>query len=99
RFALAQQKALDEVAARLHADQDAARQEESGPVDRLIGEALAGLLGTAYYYWGSDHDGAHRLLRGLAAARADGDAPEVPGRLHWDLPALEYSNFTWTPWL
>ncbi|MFD7256482.1 DNA-binding protein [Streptomyces sp. NPDC059874] len=99
RFALTQQQALDAVAARLHPDASAAREDDTGPADCLLGDALNGLVGTGYYRWGGDADGAHRLLRELAAARAHTDAPEVPGRLHWDLPALQVSALAWTPWL
>lgn len=96
RFALAQQKALDAVAARLHADGEAPEVTVHGPADRLIGDALSGLIGPGYHRWGSDNDSAHRVLRELAAACARTDDAGVPGRLHFDAPALPQSGLPWT---
>ncbi|MCX4524204.1 MULTISPECIES: DNA-binding protein [unclassified Streptomyces] len=99
RFAVTQQKSLDRVAARLHPETGAVAETVRGPVDRLIGDALNGLTGTGYYSWGGDNDTAHRFLRELAAARALADAPEVPGRLHFEMPVLPYSGLPFTPLL
>lgn len=99
RFTLVQQKALDAVAARLSQDAGAAETAPQGPTDQLIDQALSGLTGSTYYRGGADTDVAHRFLRGLAAARADTAAAAVPGRLHFDVPALPYSALAWTPLL
>ncbi|MET9885418.1 DNA-binding protein [Streptomyces sp. NPDC006430] len=100
RFALTQQKALDGVAARLDPNTEALNDTEpEGPTDHLVADALHGLVGTGYYRWGAQTDAAHRYLRGLARAAADTEAVEVPGRLHFDLPALPYSAFPFTPLL
>ncbi|MEU9379417.1 DNA-binding protein, partial [Streptomyces sp. NPDC048255] len=99
RFALTQQKALDEVAARLQPGAAAAGETVQGPTDRLLDEALRGLTGSGYYRWGADTDAAHRTLRELAAASAHTEAAGVPGRLHFDVPALPYSSLPWTPLL
>ncbi|MER7463773.1 DNA-binding protein [Streptomyces sp. NPDC097981] len=100
RFALTQQQALDGVAARLDPDTGAAadRQPE-GPTDELIADALHGLIGAGYYRWGTQTDAVHCYLGALARAAADPDAAEVPGRLHFDLPALPYSALPFTPLL
>ncbi|MGW5848835.1 DNA-binding protein [Streptomyces sp. NPDC055254] len=99
RFTLDQQKALDAVAARLRADTGTARETEQGPTDRLLGDALNGLMGSGYYRWGSDSDAAHRLLRELGAVCARTDAETVLGRLHFDVPCLPYSGLPWTQFL
>ncbi|MEU9253038.1 DNA-binding protein [Streptomyces sp. NPDC048270] len=99
RFTLVQQKALDRVAARLGQGAEAAETGPQGPTDQLIDQALSGLTGTGYYHRGADSDAAHRFLRELAAARADTGAAAVPGRLHFDVPALPYSALPWTPLL
>lgn len=101
RFTLAQQKELDGVAARLHPDSRAARAAEQvdGASDRLIGDALSGIIGSGYYRWGSDDNTAHRLLHDLAAARRATDATAVPGRLHFDVPASPHSGLPWAPLL
>ncbi|MGP3689968.1 DNA-binding protein [Streptomyces sp. IBSNAI002] len=99
RFALVQQKALDRIAARLGADAEAAETGPQGPTDELIDQALNGLTGSRYYRGGADTDVAHRFLRELAAARGDTAAVAVPGRLHFDVPALPYSALDWTPLL
>nr|WSW63587.1 DNA-binding protein [Streptomyces sp. NBC_00998] len=97
RFALTQQLALDEVAARLDPDTCAAADREpEGPTDELIADALRGLAGTGYYRHGAQTDAAYRYLGGLARAAADTDAEAVPGRLHFDLPELPYSAFPFT---
>ncbi|MFD3548355.1 DNA-binding protein [Streptomyces sp. NPDC058655] len=95
RFTLTQQQALDSVAARLRPDARAAQDTVRGPADRLVGDALSGLIGPGYYRGGSDHDCAHRLLHALADTCARTDAEAVPGRLHFDAPALPHS---WLPW-
>ncbi|MBT2478964.1 DNA-binding protein [Streptomyces sp. ISL-94] len=99
RFTLAQQKALDAVADRLRPSDRPAEEPEQGPADRLIAEALAGILDSGYYRWGADNDTAHRTLRDLAIACADTGAAAVPGRLHFDVPAAPYSSVPWTPLL
>ncbi|MEU9143883.1 DNA-binding protein [Streptomyces sp. NPDC048349] len=99
RFTLAQQKALDEVAARLTPDAEAAGTGPVGPTDALLDQALSGLTGTGYYVQGANTDVAHRFLRELAVASADTGADQVPGRLHFDVPALPYSGLLWTPLL
>ncbi|MGR4878413.1 DNA-binding protein [Streptomyces sp. LARHCF249] len=99
RFTLVQQKALDQIATRLRPDAEAAETRPEGPTDQLIAQALSGLAGAGYYHWGADSDVAHRFLRELAAARADSAADAVPGRLHFDVPALPYSALPWTPLL
>ncbi|WP_411103985.1 DNA-binding protein [Streptomyces sp. cmx-4-9] len=96
RFALAQQKALDAIAARLDPAAPTAEEEVQGPTDRLLGEALRGLTESGYHRWGADTDAAHRTLRELAAACGRTDTPGVPGRLHFDVPALPYSALPWT---
>ncbi|MEW2137935.1 DNA-binding protein [Streptomyces sp. NPDC005409] len=98
RFALVQQEALDGVAARLRQDAEAGPGTQ-GPSDHLIDQALSGLTGTGYYRQGAPTDVAHRFLRELAAASADTGAAEVPGRLHFDVPALPHSALVWTPLL
>lgn len=95
RFTLTQQKALDAVAARLHPDSSPVQQREQGPSDRLLGDALSGLIGSGYHRWGGDSDAAHGMLVELGAACARTDEPEVPGRLHFDAPALPYAVFSW----
>ncbi|MEU6865459.1 DNA-binding protein [Streptomyces sp. NPDC046876] len=101
RFALVQQKALDGIAARLDPDTGAADAAEGpqGPTDALIAKALSGIVGTGYYRWGADNDVAHRFLARLAEACADTGAVAVPGRLHFDMPALDYSTLPFTPLL
>ncbi|MFD6467555.1 DNA-binding protein [Streptomyces goshikiensis] len=96
RFAVSQQKSLDGVAARLHPDAAAAAETVRGPADRLLGDALNGVTGTGYYGYGGDNDTAHRFLRELVAARSLTDAPGVPGRLHFEMPALPYSSLPFT---
>ncbi|MFF3673521.1 DNA-binding protein [Streptomyces sp. NPDC002120] len=99
RFTLTQQKALDEVAGRLHPDDTPAEEREHGPSDGLLGDALSGLIGYGYRRWGSDEDGAHHMLSQLRAACARTDEAEVPGRLHFDVPPLPHYTFSWTPLL
>ncbi|MGW6992805.1 DNA-binding protein [Streptomyces sp. NPDC054946] len=99
RFTLVQQKALDDIAARLHPDNAPEPQREQGPGDRLIADGLDGLVGSGYYRWGGESDAAHYTLSELAAARTRTDDTAVPGRLHFDTPALPYWSFTWTPLL
>ncbi|WP_329315543.1 MULTISPECIES: DNA-binding protein [unclassified Streptomyces] len=99
RFAVTQQKELDAVAARLDPDTGAAADRPEGPTDELIAEALHGLVGTGYHRWGAQTDATHRYLDELARASADTDAAAVPGRLHFDLPALPYSALPFTPML
>lgn len=99
RFTLTQQKSLDAIAARLHPDTTAAEEREQGPGDRLIAEGLSGLIGPGYYRWNGESDAAHYTLTRLDAARTRTDAAPVPGLLHFDMPALPYWSFTWTPLL
>ncbi|MFD9406376.1 DNA-binding protein [Streptomyces sp. NPDC059989] len=99
RFTLTQRKALDAVAARLSPDSGPAEETEQGPTDRLLGEALSGILDSGYYRWGIDTDAAHGTLRDLAAARADTDAVHTPGRLHFDVPVRRATTFPWSPLL
>ncbi len=99
RFTLTQQKDLDAIAARLHQDPTPAEQREQGPSDRLLADGLNGLIGSGYYRWGSDGDCAHHILSELGAACARTDATAVPGRLHFDAPALPPYTFSWTPLL
>ncbi|MEW2417257.1 DNA-binding protein [Streptomyces sp. NPDC046866] len=101
RFALVQQKALDGIAARLDPDTGGAGAADGpqGPSDALIAKALSGIVGTGYYRWGAENDVAHRFLARLAQACADTGAVAVPGRLHFDMPALEYSALPFTPLL
>ncbi|MGW6984997.1 DNA-binding protein [Streptomyces sp. NPDC054932] len=99
RFTLTQQKALDEIAARLHPDNAPEEEREKGPSDRLTAEALSGLIGPGYYRWGGDSDAVHHMLSELAAACARTDEAPVPGRLHFDTPALPHYTLTWTPLL
>ncbi|MGW7437168.1 DNA-binding protein [Streptomyces sp. NPDC054849] len=96
RFTLIQQKALDAIAARLHQDTAPAERREQGPSDRLLADALNGLIGSGYYHWGPEGDCAHQILSELGAACARTDAPAVPGRLHFDAPALPSYTFPWT---
>lgn len=97
RFTLTQQQALDRVADRLRRDTDPAERAEQGPTDRLLADALAGLLDPGFHRWGSDTDAAHRMLLALAAARADTSAAQVPGRVHFDLPGGQHTSLPWTP--
>ncbi|MFF4173328.1 DNA-binding protein [Streptomyces sp. NPDC001744] len=90
-FAVAQQKDLDAVAARLDPAAGTAEVRVEGPSDELLGEALDGLTASGYYGRGADTDVVHRFLDGLAAARTDTSATAPPGRLHYDLPSLPYS--------
>lgn len=100
RFALVQQEALHDVAARLDPGSGAVVDEHpSGPTDRLLSEALLGLMDAGYYRWGAENDTAHHCLRGLAEAAADTGAEAVPGRLHFDRPALPPSGLPFTPLL
>ncbi|MFD7626994.1 DNA-binding protein, partial [Streptomyces sp. NPDC059851] len=99
RFALTQQKALDGIAARLDSAEAAAPGEPEGPTDAFVENALRGVIGTGYYHWGPQRDVAHQYLHRLAAAIADTGATAVPGRLHFDVPALEYSGLPFTPML
>ncbi|WKV70246.1 DNA-binding protein [Streptomyces sp. PCS3-D2] len=99
RFALTQQKALDGIAARLAADTAPAADREPGPADRLLGEALSGLLEHTHHHYAGDTDGTHHTLTLLGAARAGTDAAVVPGLLHFDTPGLPYYDFVWTPLL
>ncbi|MFF5448021.1 DNA-binding protein [Streptomyces sp. NPDC012888] len=92
RFALAQQKSLDSVAARLDPSAAPAPVRERGPADRLVGEALGGVFDGGYYRYGSDADVSHLFLTQLETARADTTATAVPGRLHFDLPSLPYTG-------
>ncbi|MFF4447621.1 DNA-binding protein [Streptomyces sp. NPDC001502] len=98
RFTLTQQKALDEIAARLHPDNTPVEEREQGPGDRLIADGLSGLI-DSYYRWGGENDAAHYTLTELAAARTRTDATPAPGLLHFDTPALPHWCFTWTPLL
>ncbi|GAA2649830.1 DNA-binding protein [Streptomyces spororaveus] len=99
RFTLTQQKALDDIAARLHPDNTPEPEREQGPGDRLIADGLSGLIGSGYYRWNGESDAAHHTLSELGAARARTDTAPVPGLLHFDTPALPYWSFTWTPLL
>ncbi|QTI50032.1 hypothetical protein JYK04_07906 [Streptomyces nojiriensis] len=99
RFTLTQQKALDAIASRLHPDDTPVEEREQGPADRLIADALSGLIGSGYYRWGGESDAAHHTLSELGAARTRTDDVPVPGLLHFDTPALPYWSFTWTPLL
>ncbi len=99
RFTLTQQKSLDAIAARLHPDTNPVEEREQGPGDRLIADGLSGLIGPGYYRWNGESDAAHYTLTELAAARTRTDATPVPGLLHFDMPALPYWSFTWTPLL
>ncbi|MFF5636889.1 DNA-binding protein [Streptomyces sp. NPDC012825] len=94
RFAVAQQKALDAVAARLDPAAEPEQARDEGPHDSLLAEALDGLTGSGHYSRGAASDVAHRFLDELAAARADTSATALPGRLHHDLPSLPYSSFS-----
>ncbi|MET9621833.1 DNA-binding protein [Streptomyces sp. NPDC006464] len=96
RFAVRQQKDLDSVAARLDPAAQTAEVRAEGPSDRLVGEALNGVVGSGYYRWGADSDVTHRFLDGLASAVADASATARPGRLHYDLPSLPYSALPFT---
>ncbi|MFD9333408.1 DNA-binding protein [Streptomyces sp. NPDC060028] len=96
-FTLVQQKALDAVAARLNPGADGAADHEEGPTDHLIDQALHGL--TDRGCWGTRTDAAYRYLRALGAAGRDTDAVAIPGRLHFDVPALPYSGLPFTPLL
>ncbi|MEV0411199.1 DNA-binding protein [Streptomyces sp. NPDC050448] len=100
RFALTQQEALDGVAARIDPDTGAVADDApEGPADELIADGLRGLIGSGYYRWGAQTDATHRYLGGLARAAADTGAAEVPGRLHFDVPAVPYSGLPFTPLL
>ncbi|MFF0435467.1 DNA-binding protein [Streptomyces sp. NPDC004327] len=92
RFAVRQQQALDDVAARLDPAAAPAEVRVPGPSDQLIGKALHGVVGTGYYRYGVDSDVTHRYLEALASVRADTAAAALPGRLHFDLPSLPYTG-------
>ncbi|MFJ7589229.1 DNA-binding protein [Streptomyces sp. NPDC097617] len=99
RFTLTQQKALDAIAARLHRDTAPVEEREKGPGDRLMVDALSGLISSNYYRYSGESDSVHYTLTALDAARATTDAAPAPGRLHFDMPALPYWSFTWSPLL
>ncbi|MHC6624954.1 DNA-binding protein [Streptomyces globosus] len=101
RFALKQQRALDAIAARLNPGETAPARtaEPAGPTDQLLAGALRGVIGSGYYHWSADQDVSHRFLHRLAAAAADTDAASVPGRLHFDAPALDHSGLPFTAML
>ncbi|MEU8620629.1 DNA-binding protein [Streptomyces sp. NPDC048623] len=99
RFAVRQQKALDEVAARLDPVAGPAELRVQGPSDELLGEALNGILDSGYYHYGRDGDVTHRYLEALASVRADASAEALPGRLHFDLPSLPYTRLPFVPLL
>ncbi|GAA2778075.1 hypothetical protein [Streptomyces showdoensis] len=92
RFAVRQQKALDDVAARLDPTTGAVETRVQGPSDQLIGRALQGIVGSGYSRYGSDEDVTHRYLEALATVRADTAAQAPPGRLHFDVPSLPYTG-------
>ncbi|WP_329417716.1 DNA-binding protein [Streptomyces sp. NBC_01268] len=92
RFAVRQQKALDDVAARLDPAAEPAEARVPGPSDQLIGRALYGIVGTGYHRHGADSDVTHRFLETLASVRADTAVEAPPGRLHFDVPSLPYSG-------
>ncbi|MEU9800337.1 DNA-binding protein [Streptomyces sp. NPDC051000] len=98
RDALRQRAALDRVAAALNPApaREPAPQVVRGPSDRLVAEALEGLVAGGHRRFGGDHDAAYRFLRELASVAADTDAPEVPGRLHFDVPGLTRTTLPWT---
>ncbi|MFE5793713.1 DNA-binding protein [Streptomyces sp. NPDC056503] len=95
-FAVWQQRRLDTVAARLHPTAEPVVERVAGPSDRVLAQALNGVVGSGYYRWGSESDVTHRYLEELAAVRADAEAPAVPGRLHFDLPSLPWSGLPFT---
>ncbi|MEV4196455.1 DNA-binding protein, partial [Streptomyces toxytricini] len=101
RFALRQQRALDAIAARLNPGEAAPARsaETAGPTDQLLAGALRGVIGSGYYHWSADQDVSYRFLHRLAAAAADTDAASVPGRLHFDAPALDHSGLPFTAML
>ncbi|MFJ7126083.1 DNA-binding protein [Streptomyces sp. NPDC098101] len=93
-FAVAQQNALDAVAARLDPATEPEETRVEGPHDSLLAEALDGLTGAGYYSRGAASDVADRFLDELAAARADTSATAPLEELHYDLPSLPYSPFS-----
>ncbi|NML52581.1 DNA-binding protein [Streptomyces sp. R302] len=95
-FATRQQRALDAVAARLHPTAEPVVERVAGPSDRVLAQALNGVVGSGYHRWGSESDVTHRYLEELAAVRADTEAEAVPGRLHFDLPSLPWSGLPFT---
>ncbi len=99
RFAVAQQKALDSVAARLDPATEPEETRDEGPHDSLLVEALDGLTGSGYYSRGAASDVTHRFLGELAEARSGTSAAAPPGTLHYDLPSLPYSPFSFLPLL
>ncbi|MFF0484678.1 DNA-binding protein [Streptomyces sp. NPDC004435] len=99
RFAVRQQKALDAVAARLDPADEPVASRVAGPADRILSQALNGVVASGYSRWGADSDVTHHYLEQLAAVRAATDAPAVPGRLHFDLPTLPWSGLPFTPLL
>ncbi|MFF6837081.1 DNA-binding protein [Streptomyces sp. NPDC012438] len=99
RFAVAQQNALDAVAARLDPATEPEEARVEGPHDSLLAEALDGLTGSGYYSRGAASDVAHRFLGELAEARSGTSAAAPPGTLHYDLPSLPYSPFSLVPLL
>ncbi|MFJ6520602.1 DNA-binding protein [Streptomyces filamentosus] len=98
-FAVRQQKALDAVAARLDPAGAPVAERAGGPADRILAQALNGVVGSGYYRWGSDADVSHQYLEQLAAVTGDTGAVAVPGRLHFDLPSLPWSGLPFTPLL
>ncbi|MFI0827469.1 DNA-binding protein [Streptomyces roseolus] len=95
-FAARQQRSLDAVAARLHPTAEPVVERVAGPSDRVLAQALNGVVGSGYYRWGAESDVTHRYLEQLAAVRADTEAEAVPGRLHFDLPSLPWSGLPFT---
>ncbi|MFF8807881.1 DNA-binding protein [Streptomyces omiyaensis] len=99
RFAVRQQKALHAVAARLDPVAEPVVSRVEGPADHLLAQALNGVITSNYYRRGPGSDVAHLFLETLAAAAGDADAVAVPGRLHFDVPALPWSGLPFTPLL
>ncbi|MFF9198361.1 DNA-binding protein [Streptomyces sp. NPDC014779] len=92
RFAVRQQKALDSVAERLDPAAEAVEARAQGPSDHVLAKALHGIVHTGHYRYGADGDVTTRFLETLASVRADASAEAVPGRLHFDMPALPHTG-------
>ncbi|WP_231509964.1 DNA-binding protein [Streptosporangium roseum] len=102
RFAAARQAELHAVAARLSEALAGGHREESptGPVDRLLDQALSGLGGSATHSWHSqDLDGAFRQIRSIGQALAADPPAAAPARLHLDLPESPPAALRWDPLL
>ncbi|MGV9779016.1 DNA-binding protein [Streptosporangium sp. NPDC003464] len=102
RFAAARQAEFHAVEARLSEALAGGHREESptGPVDRLLDQALSGLgVSDGRSWYRQDLDSAFRQIQSIGRALA-ADPPEAaPDRLHLDLPEWQPAALSWVPLL